>query len=425
MIKLRQIKGRLISLTNLLLSSALLLVFVVACDDDDGLNTIGDVLYIDGPSSVSPESTVTFTASEAGGTINWTVSGNATLGATTDLTAEVTFGAVGSATVSASGNGLSGTRDITVVGIGAEISGVAFETASTINDGGTDMVTFTFAAPLASVPDVALTGDFTNGSISTLSEVDGSNMTQFEATVTGGTGNGQLNVALTGVTVTADYGGASADLTAAIHVVDNVAPIGALTISASDANSGTELTFTMTLNEGARANGDNMIVDLTGAGTESTPIEVMLAASEDPAVWTGTYTVAGTDEGTLTAVLDATTVVDMAGNSPTELETNGAVTIDNTAPSPTLTASEDPTSTRLVKINPSSEDVLWIWLAGNSQFVPESAADFDGEGQGTSKFVSAPGEYKLYYMEVDAAGNASSISRYPADDEMFVEVEDE
>lgn len=409
MIKLRQMKVRLGGLTKVILSSALLLLIAVACDDDEGTNTIGEVLYIDGPASVSPSSTVTFTAAEAGGTISWTVTGNATLGTTSGLDAEVTFGAVGTATVSATGSGLSGTRSISVDGVAAEISAVAFATAGKINNGGTDVVTFTFAAPLASVPTVALTGDFTAGSISALTEVTGSNMTQFEATVTGGAGNGQLNVALTGVAVSADFGGATADLEAAIHEVDNVAPFGALTVSSSDANSGTALTFTVTLNEGARANGASMTVDLTGAGTESTPIEVALTATEDAAVWTGTYTVAGTDEGTLTAVLDAATVVDMAGNAPTELEVNGSVNIDNTAPVPTLTASEDPATTRLVKITPSSEDVLWLWLPENSQFVPETSSDFEGEGKGASKFVASPGTYKIYYMEVDAAGNSSSI----------------
>ncbi|MEO9967272.1 MAG: hypothetical protein ABJF11_15845 [Reichenbachiella sp.] len=422
MIKLRQIRGRLQGLAKVILSSALLLFIVVACDDDEGSNTIDEVLYIDGPASVAPASTVTFTAAEAGGDVTWTVTGDATVSASSDLTADITFGAVGTATVSASGSGLTGTRTISIDGVAAEISGVTFTTASKINDGGTDVVTMTFAGPLASVPTVALTGDFTAGTISELTEVAGSNMTQFEATVTGGSGNGQLNVAITGVTLTADYGGATADLEAAIHEVDNVAPFGALTLSTTDVNSGTAITFTMTLNEGARANGDAMIVDLTGAGTESTPIEVSLVASEDPAVWTGSYTIAGTDEGTLTAVLDAATVVDMAGNAPTELEVNGSVNVDNTAPSPTLTAAEDPAASRLVKITPSGDAVLWIWLAGNSQFVPESTADFEGEGQGTGKFVASPGEYKLYYMEVDAAGNASAISRYPADEEDFVEV---
>lgn len=427
MIKLRQMKVRLNGLTKTILSSALLLLIVVACDDDEGLNTIDQVLYIDGPAGVSPESSQTYTAGDYGGTITWTVTGNATLGTTDGATATVNFAGVGAATVSASGNGFSGTREITINGVDAAVTegGVAFTTAGKLNNGGSDQVTLTFAAPLASVPTLTLTGDFTAATItSNLAEVAGSNMTQFVATIQGGAGNGQLTGSLAGVTVADTYGGGSADLEVSLFEIDNVAPIGALAVSSSDAKSGSTLTFTMTLNEGARANGAAMIVDLTGAGTESTPIEVSLTATEDASVWTGSYTVAGTDEGTLTAVLDAATVVDMAGNAPTELEVNGAVNIDNTAPSPTLSANEDPATTRLVKITPSGEDVLWIWLAGNSQFVPESAADFDGEGKGTSKFVASPGEYKLYFMEVDAAGNASTISRYPSDDTMFVTVAD-
>ena len=69
----------------------------------------------------------------------------------------------------------------------------------------------------------------------------------------------------------------------------------------------------MTLNEAARANG-SMGVDLTGAGIGGAPIQVTLAASGDAAVWTGSHTVTGTDEGGLNAVLDVSTVIDAAGN---------------------------------------------------------------------------------------------------------------
>lgn len=427
MIKLRQMKGRLGSLSKTILSSALLLLFVVACEDDEsGQNNVGEVLYIDGPSGVTPESTQTFTANEAGGTISWTVTGNATLGTTDGLTAEVTFGEVGTATVSASGNGLEGIREITINGVDAGLveGGVAMSN-SAVNDGGSETVTFTFTAPLAAAPSIALTGDFTAGSISALTAVAGSNMTQFMATVTGGSGNGQLNAAITGVTVADGYGGGTADLEVAIQAVDNVSPIGEFSVSTGVGNAGTDVTFTVSLNEGARANGANMVVDVTGAGLDGAT-QVMLAATDDASVWSGTHTIAGTDEGALNAVLDVTTVVDVAGNSLTEwlTATNGSVTVDNTAPTTfSLTATESPADSRLVNIVVTPEEagstVHWIWLPYNSQFTPESPADFDGEGAGDSKFVAGAGKYKLFYLEVDAAGNydqtdgVANIKRFP------------
>lgn len=412
MIKLRQTRGRLKGLTKMILSSALLLFFVVGCDGDEGSNAIDEVLYIDGPASVTPESTVTFTAAEAGGSISWTVTGNATLSTTDGLTAEVIFGAVGTATVSASGSGLNGTRVISVDAVDAALveNGVSLSKSS-VNNGGSETVTFTFAAPLASIPTAELTGDFTAATMSALTEVSGSDMTQFVATVTGGAGNGQLNVAMAGVTVDADFGGGTADLEAAIHTVDNVAPIGEFAVSTAVAKTGTEVTFMVTLNEWARANGDNMIIDVSGAGLDGTT-QVMLAATDDAAIWSATVSIAGTDEGTMTAVLDESTVVDVAGNDPTEwlTATTGAVTIDNTAPTTTdLTVSTDVDNERLVSVVTTPEElgstVHWIWLPYNSQFMPESPADFEGEGADDKKFVAGAGKYKLFYLEVDAAGN--------------------
>ena len=419
MIKLRQMKGRLGSLTKTILSSALLLLFVVACEDDEsGQNSIGEVLYIDGPAGVTPESTVTYTASEAGGTVSWTVTGNATLGATDGLTADVTFGAVGTATVSASGSGLDGTRAISINGVDAAIvdGGVAMSNSS-VNDGGSETVTFTFAAPLASAPTAVLTGDFVAGSISALTAVAGSNNTEYMATVTGGAGNGQLNVAMAGVTVSDDFGGATADLEASIQAVDNIPPhTGSFSSSSGAAKNGSSLVFTVSMNEALRANGDNVVVNVVYDGASGgTDAVVNLTATEDASVWSGSYTVDGDANGIMTATLDASTLVDVAGNSSTaagELPTVAVVTIDNIAPVPGINTSYD-ALTKRISVSPFSdtdaESVQWIWLVENSQFVPESVSDFDGEGQGTTAFSVSEGTYKIYYMEVDAAGNQSAI----------------
>lgn len=435
MIKLRQMRGRLSGLSKVILSSALLLFITVACEDDEsGQNNVGDVLYIDGPSGVSPMSTQTFTANDPGGNVSWSVTGNATLGTTDGLTAEVTFGAVGTATVNASGNGLEGARAISINGTDAALveGGVALSNAS-VNDGGSETVTFTFAAPLASAPTIALIGDFTAGTISALSAVSGSNNTKYMATVTGGVGNGQLNVSLTGVTVSADYGGATADLEAAIQAVDNVKPLAKFENAdgVTVVNKGGSVKFMVSASEGIRAVKDSMKLALDyDAGSAGADTLLLLSQSADDAsVWYTTWTNTADGDGSFTATLDQSTVIDIASNDalwdPATSMFN--VAVDNTAPTAfTLTATEnDPVDEpRVIDVVTVAEElgstVHWIWLPYNSQFTPESPADFDGEGAGTTKFVASAGNYKLFYLEVDAAGNydvnedgTAAIKRFP------------
>ncbi|WP_456457656.1 hypothetical protein [Reichenbachiella sp.] len=438
MIKLRQMRGRLSGLSKVILSSALLLFITVACEDDEsGQNNVGDVLYIDGPSGVTPMSTQTFTASEAGGSVSWSVTGNATLGTTDGLTAEVTFGAVGTATVNASGNGLEGARAITINGVEAallEEGGVAFSNAS-VNNGGSETVTLTFAGPLASAPTLAFEGDFTAGTItSNFAEVSGSGMTKFIATITGGTGNGQLQGRMLNVTAAADYGGGVTDtLRVNLHAVDNVKPLAKFENAdgVTVVNKGGSVKFMVSASEAIRAVKDSMKLALDyDAGSAGADTLLLLSQSEDDAsVWYTTWTNTADGDGSFTATLDQSTVIDIASNDalwdPATSMFN--VAVDNTAPTAfTLTATEnDPVDEpRVVDVVTVAEEVgstvHWIWLPYNSQFTPESPADFDGEGAGTTKFVASAGNYKLFYLEVDAAGNydvnedgTAAIKRFP------------
>ncbi|WP_420581113.1 hypothetical protein [Reichenbachiella sp.] len=439
MIKLRQMRGRLIGLSKVILSSALLLFITVACEDDEsGQNTIGNVLYIDGPSGVTPMSTQTFTASEAGGSISWSVTGNATLGTTDGLTAEVTFGAVGTATVNATGNGLEGARAITINSVDAallEEGGSTFSNAS-VNNGGSETITLEFASPLASAPTLAFEGDFTNGTISSnLAEVAGSGMTKFIATITGGTGNGQLMGRMLNVTAAADYGGGVADtIRVDLHAVDNVKPLAKFENpdEVTVVNKGGSVKFMVSASEAIRAVKDSMKLALDyDAGSAGTDTLLLLTQSEDDAsVWYTTWTNTADGDGNFTATLDQSTVIDIANNDalwdPATSMFN--VLVDNTAPTAfTLTATEtDPVDEpRVVDIVVGPEEggstVHWIWLPYNSQFLPESPADFEGEGADNAKFVASAGNFKLFYLEVDAAGNydtntdgTAKVKRFPA-----------
>lgn len=438
MIKLRQMRGRLNGLSKVILSSALLLFITVACEDDEsGQNSVGDVLYIDGPAGVAPMSTQTFTASEAGGSITWSATGNATLGATNEYSVEVTFGAVGTATVTASGNGLEGTRAISINSVDAallEEGGSTFSNAS-VNDGGSETITLEFASPLASAPTLALEGDFTAGTISSnLAEVSGSGMTKFIATITGGAGNGQLKGRMLNVTAAADYGGGVADtIRVDLHAVDNVKPLAKFENpdEVTVVSKGGSVKFMVSASEGIRAVNDSMKLALDyDAGSAGADTLLLLAQSEDDAsVWYTNWTNTADGDGSFTATLDQSTVIDIANNDalwdPATSMFN--ITVDNTAPTAfTLTATEtDPVDEpRVIDVVTVAEElgstVHWIWLPYNSQFTPESPADFEGEGAGTTKFVASAGNFKLFYLEVDAAGNydvnedgTAAIKRYP------------
>lgn len=442
MIKLRQMTGRLNGLSKVILSSALLLFITVACEDDEsGQNNVGNVLYIEGPAGVAPMSTQTFTASEAGGSITWTATGNATLGEANADSVVVTFGAVGTATISASGNGLEGTRAITINGSDAallEEGGVAFSNAS-VNNGGSETVTLTFAAPLASTPVLAITSEFDSASISSnLAEVAGSGMTKFIATITGEDGNGQLQGTMTDVAVAADYGGAvAAEIIVDLHMVDNVKPLAKFEIEdeVSVIDSASTITFLVTLNEAARAVNDSMELQLDyDASSEGVDTLLLLAATEDPAIWSTTYTNTAGGDGFFTATLDQSTVIDIASNEAlwNPATDSYMVEVDNTAPTAfTLTATEtDPDDKpRVIDVDVTAEEVgstvHWIWLPYNSQFLPESPADFEGEGADDMTFVADAGFYKLFYLEVDAAGNYDTNDDGTAKVKRFPELGDE
>jgi len=387
-----------------MLSSAVLLGITTACDEDPEANTLGDILYIDGPGGVSPESTQTYTAGEYGGTITWSTDGNATVTSTDGLTAEITFGAVGSATVFASGNGFEGAYDITINAVSAELveDGVSMVNG-VVNDGGTDDVTFTFAAPLVSAPTLTIT----NGT-GTASALTGSGTT-WTATITGSSDDGNLVGELSDVVVSDTYGaGVNNSIEVNLQVVDNVSPIiSGFASSSSDVQDSTVVEISVTLNEAAGATVDSIYVDVVyGTGNIET-----IGLSGDGETWSASYLVVEETDSYISFTLDKSTVTDLAGNALTDLGQtwSATVNIDNTVPEPTLTAEESSVGSSVLVVTTSSEDVQWIQLPSNSQFVPESIADFEGEGQGSTSFIEDSGEYKFYFIEQDAAGNTSAI----------------
>lgn len=419
--KLRLLKIRPKGLIAIMLSSTLLLALTTACDEDPEANTLGNILYIDGPGSVGPETTQTYTAGDFGGNITWSVDGNATVTSTDGLTADITFGGVGSATISASGNGFQGSYEVTVSDVSAELAedGVAM-VKGTVKTDGTDDVTFTFTAPLASAPTLTLTSTI-GGSVSDLT---GSGTT-WTATITGGATDGDLVGQLSNVILSDTYGGATSDsIGVNLQVVDNVSPlISGFESSVSDVQDSTEVDISVTLNEAAGAAVDSIYVDVvySTGGTET------IGLSGSGETWSATYLVVEEDDATVSFTLDKSTVTDLAGNPITDLGQawSATVNIDNTAPEPTFNAEElvnvtlvdgvtVSDSTKVLIITTGSDAVQWIQLAHNSQFIPESIDDFDGEGTGSITSVEGAGsQIKFYYIEQDAAGNISSISRFP------------
>lgn len=485
MIKLRQMRGRLNGLSKVILSSALLLFITVACEDDEsGQNSVGDVLYIDGPAGVSPNSTHEFYHGDFASDVSWSATGEASLTDAAGIEAYITaksnaliesgdlesgekwvlpsngvlidFNATGTGTVSASGSGLEGVRTITINGVEIGLE-VGYKNSSSIKEDGVDDITLSFSAPLAAIPELVLNGavagdtsvinivdnmgqaPYYKGTLTSLSEVEGSNMMKFIATYTA-TGasetSGQLEAYVNNVEVAADYGGATAERMYILgHTVDNVKPLAKFENpdEVTVVNKGGSVKFMVSASEAIKAVMDSMKLALDyDAGSAGADTLLLLSQSEDDAsVWYTNWTNTADGDGSFTATLDQSTVIDLASNDalwdPTTSMFN--VTVDNTAPTAfTLTATEDDAvnEPRVINVvvDPGVGEVEttvhWIWLPYNSQFTPESPADFDGEGADNTKFVADAGNFKLFYLAVDAAGNyavnedgTAAIKRYP------------
>lgn len=405
---------------------SLCVLLSTSCADDDAEPDSSALdaqrLSISGPTSAAPETTATYTIAGFEGSVTWDIeSGPATV-AGSGLEAVVTFSAVGDVMIHASGGGIDGYFAVSVSfdGLSYEVSYTTSQTGR-VNSGGSDDIVFTFNKPLSATPSLRING--TNaGDTSTFVLVDGMGQAPFQsagesltalaavggsdrifsASYTGGTTSGQIELILSGVVATAEYGGDEIELDVfQSFVVENVKPIVLSSwTNPSVAKDGTEVTVSFKFNEGVRPSGAAITADISGGGVTAANDVALTQAEGDPTTWWLTFTTDGMGDGVASIDLDEASFVDLAGNAMTAIAApNASLTTDNTAPVAAGTAAD--LGDGIVSIATSG---VWLFLEDGSD-APTTYDDFADGGSGNANFVSAAGIYDVYFAEMDEAGN--------------------
>jgi hypothetical protein len=436
MIKRRLCIIKLDSLIKMALFS-LLIVTMSSCEDEMSKfeQQDPDRLFVTGPRTAEPDSEATY--SVASGSVSWSVTGPATLSATSGEEVVVSFTGSGDVQISVSGGGLTGIADIAVSDITFEV-GVSYALSGVVRDGSSDTVFFTFPRNLKAIPDFRQNG--TNAADTSIFDVvDGIGQTPFSSTgevvltalskykgsnsvfysiYTGGSDEGQIEALMQNISIVDNYGGASVDsLYFQLHQVDNVAPIVDMNNSGWDvavANDDTDVALSITFNEAVRPiakgeGGSGVITvdvaysDLVGSVTDT------LTATDDPAVWQLMLTVSGGSDGSLDVTVDPAQMIDLAGNVVTFPVGADVVSlnIDNTAAVAGGTASDF--GNHILQIVTANGDDKWLVLESDPDVDAPTVGDFDDAMQGDDHVVVAPGDYDVYFINVDAAGNVSAI----------------
>ena len=444
-----------------LMGLSLLGVLIVSCDDDfnEWEQPGVDKLYVTGPRASWTDSTATY--SVATGSVSWSITGPATLSATSGEEVTVTFNGTGDVQLTVSGTGLQGRADISVSSVSASFE-ISYGVSGVIGDGGSDNVIFTFPAPLKAAPTLYFlsTADtsvmnypewaFRSGGAGestslTLTSVGG-DMSKFQATYNAGTGpaQGQIEARLDGVELIDAYGAGELDsVFVALHTIDIVAPIGlggSLDTNGPVKDS-TEVTVTVEFNEAVRsatADADggygSVFIDLSYSDGSGLAVTDTLKATDDPAIWSLMTTTNGEGDGTLDISVDLSQFVDLAGNalSAGGGTYNDAVVIDNTAATAGGTASSTDNSRIDVVVDNPGDNGGEVWIA--LQYVgiyndddeltgveapdaPILASQFDDGVKGSGSLVveTMVGSdeitmFDVYFIHTDEAGNVSAIS---------------
>ena len=397
--------------------------FVVACDDDEAELFEGPYrLTVGGPTSVLPEAVRTYTI---GDVINpdgytWTVlEGPAEIvGANTGSTVDVRFNSTGAVKLQV-GNG----RDSRVVNITSAApksltltsSLSEFNEAGTLKSGASDTLFLNFNQSLANNPTVSMvtgTDAFVSGSLGTVQKINGKS---YYVIYTAGAGNGTPEVTVSNIVANAAFGGATlADQVVELYEVDNLPPVADLSYSQARANADSEVIITANFNE--EVIGDPMI-NISGVGI--TAVSGEFTATDDPLVYTYTYTPAAGDNGTVNVNVQG--VTDMAGNLLAAVNNARGLMIDNLSPAIVGTAMDSgTTATIAITSNESGTGMYLVRMAG--QAAPTTVQEFmnmTGVASGSfdlvagvPRAVSVPlnaGSYSVYMLARDAAGNYSPI----------------
>lgn len=431
--------------------SILLAIFAIACSEDDANFNGPYRLNIVGSGEVRPETSgeeYTIGDFTNPGDYTWSVDGPASIaGSATGNTIIVDFQGVGNVTISVT-NGSDANGSMTVVVADTEPTVTAILNGTgVLRSGQTDTVFFEFDTPIEGMPTFAVNTDssgfvndvaFQSGTLGALQNDNGT----FYAIYTAGDGDGTPEALFQDITSTSTYGSVNIDSAfVQLYRVDNIAPSADFEYSTRVVNDSSEVTFTVTFNEDVMAANpamdSSLLISFYNGGPETgiTPETDTLEATEDPHVFTYTYTVytedgsaIGPATGNGTLMVEITNVADLAGNAPNAIISSDVV-IDNTPPDTDWYADAyngyveigyvmfDP------NFNPESGNVYYAIYPSGSLTDPPTAEDVidptDAVEMGmreitdntyTTWNVSLPaGDYDLYLIGKDPAGNWSDI----------------
>lgn len=403
-----------------------------ACEDEQVPFDGPYILYVTGPSSVSPESTETYSIGNlvGGGPYTWSVTGPAEIvGESTGTTVTVEFGSVGDVVISATNGTDSGILNVEVADVEPAVAteldsvGTDLRYLRTLRSGETARVSFMFAAPLAKTPSIEVTSDstefndgdaFVSGSISEL--MQGDDEFTYYADYTAGSGNGTPEALISDIIATSGYGSDTVETAyVQLYRVDNIAPTADLSYSQVEANDSTVVTVTATFSEPVM--GDSLI-SFSGGGVD--PETATLQPTDDELVYTYEYTVNGEGAGPINVELEG--ITDLAGNPLAGVNNSSELVVDNIAPIVTLSSAMDEGEYASIELISTEAGTGMYLIMEEGEEGPATAVEFmeaEGVASGSMDLIAnAPktavealesGNYVVYFLAQDNAGNYSAI----------------
>ena len=208
-----------------------------------------------------------------------------------------------------------------------------------------------------------------------------------------------------------------------LQEVDNIAPLVSVSYDDELVNDSTVVTVTATFTEPITSTEyltDSVIlISFSGAGVQEETDT--LQATADPLVYTYQYTVNG--EGSGEVMVDFEDVIDLAGNPVERVENDPVLVVDNTDPVITSGTAIDNGTHVLIEFTSTEAGTGMYLILEDGEDAPTTAEEFMSAigvasdevalTAGVSKSRGVPlatGEYDVYYLLMDEAGNYSDIS---------------
>lgn len=410
----------------------LLGTFIFACDDDDAVFTGPSSLIVAGTHGVTPGDVEEYTLRDINNpeSYTWAVEGPGEIvGSSTGNTVTVEFHSVGEVILTVTNGEDNGKVVIGVNNVEPAVT-TTLNGTGVLREGVADTVFFEFDSPLSKDPTISMVTDSTefnggdpivSGTLGELIKVDAQN---YYAIYTAGAEEGISEGFLPQLIATEIYGADTIDsVYVQLYEVDNTDPVANLSYSQLVVNDSTEVTVTATFSEPinyANLEDSAIYISFSGAGVEAA--SDTLQPTDDPLVYTYQYVVNG--EGSGTVDIDISNAVDLAGNPLAVVNNANELKVDNMAPLLAIvTASDDGDYATIQMVSNEDGEGMYLILEGGDD-APTTTEEFmeveESVSSGSVELMAnngkkviellATGDYDVYFLAQDEAGNYSQIS---------------